>query len=92
MGSYTHTPPSIPQSTVPPLLKTPHNPISPLKPHAPNPTTKTHPQHNIKEVLLFPAMKPDQARQLQNAQIAAAARAASAKKGMAGLSIDEPSA
>lgn len=38
------------------------------------------PQHNIKEVLLFPAMKPDQARQLQNAQIAAAARAAVASK------------
>lgn len=45
------------------------------------------PQHNIKEVLLFPAMKPDQARQLQNAQIAAAARAAVAAKGVANLSI-----
>lgn len=51
-----------------------------LKPTSTTPHHQQPPQHNIKEVLLFPAMKPDQARQLQNAQIAAAARAAVASK------------
>lgn len=58
--------------------------------HTPTYNTYIHTQHNIKEVLLFPAMKPDQARQLQNAQIAEAARAAIAKTKKAASVVELP--